>query len=222
MPNSSSNKKPAKRASRSGKSKERSGKTTNRSGKSKKTKRKATKSKRKGSKGKRASRGGSKLISVERKGEDRVFGLTDEQYAAIYMNKKSTLRVLKDGTLKFTFYGRQYTKKNHKSISRYGVYIPDHIKAYEYRIKDDAAALMEDAGLKILDGLVIMKITYYMADKKGDVQNLPETTFDALEDAVYVNDKQVHDYQVKRRIDRKNPRVIISVTPTEDPDYEKS
>ena len=57
----------------------------------------------------------------------------------------------------------------------------------------------------------IKLIYYYGCKRRKDLLNLPKTTCDALNKAVYEDDSQIHDARVIRRLDRDHPRVHIIV-----------
>lgn len=123
----------------------------------------------------------------------------------------------------FEFLGEPLTKSNQAKWWRGHMHIPSHIRRYEQALHDFAKNIMQQVNKKPTNKLVRVKITYYLKSKRRkDLQNLPKTTMDALNAAVYIDDSQVHDLHIVKKLDRDNPRTRISVEEMSDPIWEKS
>jgi len=112
----------------------------------------------------------------------------------------------------FTFKGEPLTKSNAHQFRGRKVYIPARIKQYELDLKEYARKVMRRRKKRPTKRLVKVRVTYYLGTKRRkDLQNLPKTTMDALNDVVYVDDSQVHDLHITKRLDRNNPRITITI-----------
>lgn len=124
--------------------------------------------------------------------------------------------------ISFVFLGEPLTKSNNVKWWRGKMRIPARIKRYEQALHDFAKKKMEKAKRKPTKKLVKVKIIYYLGTKRRkDLQNLPKTTMDALNEAVYVDDSQVHELSITKKLDRKNPRIRIIVQEMSDPAWSK-
>jgi Holliday junction resolvase RusA-like endonuclease len=124
--------------------------------------------------------------------------------------------------IEFTFRGEPLTKSNAHGFFRGKVSIPARIRNYEAALKAHAIKVMRRKRRRITGKLVKIKIVYYVGSlRRKDLLNLPKTTCDALNEACYRDDFQIHAASIKRRLDRKNPRVHIIIEETRDPDWER-
>ncbi|RLF67740.1 MAG: hypothetical protein DRN26_01555 [Thermoplasmata archaeon] len=130
--------------------------------------------------------------------------------------------------VEFTFKGEPITKSNahfaawSKKHRRCIMYVPAKVKQYEKALYEYAVKAMKRKKRQPTKKLLRMKITYYYGTKRTkDLFNLPKTTADALEKAVYDNDFQIHEAHIYRKLDRKNPRVHIIVEEMSDSSWEK-
>ena len=101
--------------------------------------------------------------------------------------------------------------------------IPAKIKKYEQALHDFAKKAMKRAKRRLTKKLVKVRIIYYLGTKRRkDLQNLPKTTMDALNGAVYKDDSQVHDLHIIKKLDRKNPRIRITIEEMSDAKWESA
>jgi Holliday junction resolvase RusA-like endonuclease len=125
--------------------------------------------------------------------------------------------------IEFTFKGEPVTKSNAHKFYRGKVYIPKAIRDYETALKAYAKKVMRRKRKRPISKLVKIKIVYYYGSKRRkDLLNLPKTTCDALNEAVYKDDSQIHEASLKKRLDRKNPRVHIIVEEVRDSSWEQN
>ena len=90
--------------------------------------------------------------------------------------------------------------------------------------KDTVAKLARSCGLYIFPaGRLAMTIEAYLPDARvRDMDNIQKATMDALKGCAYVDDKQVRDLRtVDMGIDRVNPRVEVTITPTQEADSDE-
>lgn len=124
--------------------------------------------------------------------------------------------------IEFTFRGEPLTKSNAHKFYRGKVYIPKVIQDYEAALKKHAIKVMRRKKRRLTGKLVKIKINYYLGSKRRkDLLNLPKTTCDALNEATYKDDWQIHEASLKRRLDRKNPRVHIIIEEVTDKAWER-
>jgi Holliday junction resolvase RusA-like endonuclease len=124
--------------------------------------------------------------------------------------------------IEFTFKGEPLTKSNAHNFFRGKVSIPARIRKYEAALKAYAIKVMRRRKRRLTGKLVKIKIVYYVGSKRRkDLLNLPKTTCDALNMATYRDDWQIHEAALKRRLDRKNPRVHIIIEETRDLSWER-
>ena len=81
-------------------------------------------------------------------------------------------------------------------------------KAY----KTKAKLLALSAGMRPLDGEVVVKMDVYRPLKRGDLDNRIKVLLDALRGAAFVDDDQVIEIHARRFDDKANPRVEIEIT----------
>lgn len=122
--------------------------------------------------------------------------------------------------VEFTYKGEPLTKSNAHKFYRGKVRIPKKIKDYEEGLKQYARKVMRRTKRRPTKSLVKVRITYYVGTTRTkDLQNLPKTTLDALNEIVYKDDKQVHELHIKKRLDRNNPRIHIVIQQTQDSNW---
>jgi Holliday junction resolvase RusA-like endonuclease len=122
----------------------------------------------------------------------------------------------------FTFKGEPRTKSNAHQFRGKKVFIPAYIRQYEKALKEYARAVMKRRKKRPTKKLVRVKAVYYLGTKRRkDLQNLPKTTMDALNDVVYVDDSQIHEMHIRKRLDRNNPRVTITIEEMSDLSWER-
>ena len=91
--------------------------------------------------------------------------------------------------------------------------------AIEYRATVKARALA--AGIREpMQGEVDVSIRIFRARRSGDTDGFLKVLLDAMQESVYVNDKQVRDIFVERRDSKERPRVEVDVRHVPDPLFE--
>lgn len=132
-------------------------------------------------------------------------------------------RKTKKWKVSFTFKG-QIKSKSNNTFWREGMkrpYIYKAAKDYEKALKEKACKVMKRLKKKPATGLVKIHVTVYMGDKRvRDIPNSPKSLCDALNKVVYEDDFQIHNMTFDRKLDRKNPRVVITVEKTKDSVWE--
>lgn len=121
------------------------------------------------------------------------------------------------------FLGEPKTKSNALKFTRTGhTYIDSKPSKYEKALR---AYIKEKLGEWVpipRKTLIRADLVYYYGSKRiKDLQNLPKSTFDAMNKLVYEDDFQIHEFHVRRRLDRKNPRVHIIITETSDKEWDQ-
>lgn len=97
------------------------------------------------------------------------------------------------------------------SKSRYGVYKTQEARNWE---KEAQVAILQTKGRKTLTGSVYVGIEFFLK-RDRDVDNL-KLVLDALEDNQIVkNDSQVVHLNIKKYVDKKNPRIEVQVEEVE-------
>jgi len=128
----------------------------------------------------------------------------------------------------FTVQGNAVTKSNAHGMTgksgRMVMFVPKKYKDYEKAIKAEAAQAMQNANMKPFTGDCIMLLRYYYDTRRlRDVQNLPKSTCDALNEIVYEDDNQVKRMiDMGKFFDKENPRVEIEVFETKRRWYEST
>lgn len=127
--------------------------------------------------------------------------------------KKKKVARKKPWRVEFTFLGEPLTKSNAYKLYKGKVRIPKRIQNYEASLKVYAIDYMRRKKKHITKSLVKVTITYYLGTKRvKDLQNLPKSSLDAFNNVIYVDDSQVHELKIKKKLDRKNPRIHVVVT----------
>ena len=66
---------------------------------------------------------------------------------------------------------------------------------------------------KPIEGKVAVEISLFWKDNRNhDIENL-KATFDALNGILWNDDGQIHDLHIMKGVDRKNPRVEMTIQP---------
>lgn len=87
-----------------------------------------------------------------------------------------------------------------------------------YKTKE-AAKAQEDMGWEVrsqyrgkpLEGPLSVKIDFYWPNIRRDVDSATKATLDALEQILWVNDRQIQDLRVTKHVDRKDIRCELEV-----------
>lgn len=111
-------------------------------------------------------------------------------------------------------------KKNCRAVPRTS---PNkRLVAYQKSVARDALCSMQ--GAPCSGKLIRVTGTVYVGDVVvRDLTNVLEAVFDALQKVAYHNDFQIHEIgNVVRRLDRKNPRVELTLWEIEDPVWEEA
>jgi crossover junction endodeoxyribonuclease RusA len=66
-------------------------------------------------------------------------------------------------------------------------------------------------------GRCVLTATIYRKENRGDIDNYLKALLDSLTGHVYVDDKQVIELHIYKDLDRKNPRVELTVTEVPEP-----
>ncbi len=81
--------------------------------------------------------------------------------------------------------------------------------------KQLAAAMALQAGVRVMDGELIVTMDFYRPRKSGDLSNRVKAAEDALTGIAYHDDSQIVDIHARRFEDKANPRVEVTIEPTE-------
>lgn len=79
-----------------------------------------------------------------------------------------------------------------------------------YRARVVAACLL--ARLTPLTGAVHVRILWYRAARRGDIDNRLKVLLDAMNGLLYTDDKDLVSVYIERREDKANPRMEVTVT----------
>lgn len=94
-------------------------------------------------------------------------------------------------------------------MTKRGTYTPKRTREYEQLVRDIAALAWHEAPLT---GQLTITLHFYRSSaKRADWDNLSKLTMDSLQGVVFIDDNQICDAVVRKRIDRENPRVEITV-----------
>lgn len=77
--------------------------------------------------------------------------------------------------------------------------------------KQRCAMLATGQGARVLDGDVVIAGTIYLPSRRRDLSNCIKLLEDALKGVCYHDDRQVSRLDLRRRYDKGNPRVEITV-----------
>lgn len=79
------------------------------------------------------------------------------------------------------------------------------------RYQGETALMARAAGVRVLDGPVMVSVTAYRPRRQGDLDNLAKIFIDALRGTAYHDDNQVVELHMYRRDDKRNPRIVVTV-----------
>lgn len=128
----------------------------------------------------------------------------------------------------FSIQGNAVTKSNAHGMTgksgRMVMFVPKKYKDYEKAVRAEARLAMSNATLQPFTGDCIMLVRYFYDTRRlRDVQNLPKSTCDALNEIVYTDDSQVKRIvDMGKFFDKENPRVEIEVLETNKRWYEST
>lgn len=92
---------------------------------------------------------------------------------------------------------------------------PRTLESREAREYKKAVAAEFLPGTQPLTGPIAVTYTAYFPTLAGDLFNREKVISDALNGLLWVDDKQIVEGHMYRRLDRKNPRVHVEVTEVE-------
>jgi Holliday junction resolvase RusA-like endonuclease len=100
----------------------------------------------------------------------------------------------------------RFTKTGH-------AYTPQRIKNWQELIGFMAVeARLRNGLFKLLDCFIAVEYTFYLPDRRHrDLDNLAKGVSDALEGIIFKNDNQIVEQHLYKRVDKEDPRVVISV-----------
>jgi crossover junction endodeoxyribonuclease RusA len=105
------------------------------------------------------------------------------------------------------------------SANRYWRHVKGRVliskEAREYRQAVSMMAMGAMGRRKPIKGRYRMKLDIYR-DLRGDLANHEKQLHDALEGTVVTNDRDCWELVMRRHLDRKNPRVEITIEPIEE------
>jgi len=94
-------------------------------------------------------------------------------------------------------------------VTKRGTYTPKRTRDYEKLVRDLAALTWRRLPLT---GQIAITFRFYRANaRRADWDNLGKEISDSLQGVVYIDDNQICDAVISKRIDRENPRVEITV-----------
>lgn len=71
--------------------------------------------------------------------------------------------------------------------------------------------IMRDFDITPIDkGEVDVDLWWYRGTLQGDTDNRIKVILDSLNGVIWKDDKQVRDIHIRRRLDRQNPRLVVS------------
>lgn len=95
--------------------------------------------------------------------------------------------------------------------SRHGFRLTDVGQAYKAAVQGAARRAMR--GRDLLDGEVEVRLLLAYPDRRSDIDGPIKLTLDAMQGAVYANDRAISGLTVCRVVDKARPRVEVSVVP---------
>lgn len=114
-------------------------------------------------------------------------------------------------SIKFTILGQPVSKANSRQLVKHGGrYVP--IKSKEGLAYAEAARYQIPAYARVMLSVPVrVTLHLYYASERSDLDE--SLLLDVLQDAVYVNDRQVREKHVYHHIDRNSPRAEVEVEP---------
>lgn len=82
-------------------------------------------------------------------------------------------------------------------------------EARQYKL--DVAALARVAGLRPVEGEVVITLDVYRPIRRGDLSNRIKIVEDALQGVAYKDDSQIVELTARRFDDKKHPRVEVTI-----------
>ena len=90
-------------------------------------------------------------------------------------------------------------------------YTPTATREYETLVRDAAALEWRQEPMR---GPLSLKLSFYRANRRrADFDNLTKAVVDALQGIVLLDDNQIVTALIVKKIDRKRPRVAITIMP---------
>lgn len=111
-------------------------------------------------------------------------------------------------SIKFVVLGEPASKANSRRLVRFGNR-PAFIKSQKARDYVDAFKLQCPKMSELIQEDVIVNITIYYASRRPDLDE--SVILDAMQDLIYVNDRQVKEKHIYWGLDKDNPRAEIEV-----------
>lgn len=84
-------------------------------------------------------------------------------------------------------------------------------EARAYKLTAGRLALVR--GLRMRAGLIRLRLRFYRAQRRGDLDNRIKVLLDALQGVAYADDAQVVKLEAELHEDSKNPRVEVELGP---------
>lgn len=76
----------------------------------------------------------------------------------------------------------------------------------------EVAVVCHQAGVEPLTGAVSVRVIIYFDSRRGDLDNRLKILLDALNGLAWLDDAQIVELYARRELDRRNPRVELTVT----------
>lgn len=115
--------------------------------------------------------------------------------------------------MKLIILGRPISKDNQsRAMSKSGHYfLREEFREYERSVRLQAIQQIPD-GFQPYADLLRVTMTFFFKDhRRPDLMNAPKSVCDALNEIVWIDDKQIVSAGLAAQIDGKNPRVEIDV-----------
>jgi Holliday junction resolvase RusA-like endonuclease len=111
-------------------------------------------------------------------------------------------------SIKFVVLGEPASKANSRRLVRFGNR-PAFIKSQKARDYVDAFKLQCPKLSELIQEDVTVNITIYYSSRRPDLDE--SVILDAMQDLIYVNDRQVKEKHIYWGLDKENPRAEIEV-----------
>lgn len=86
------------------------------------------------------------------------------------------------------------------------------VKSADYNdFLDKVGWKCKEKRIEPIEGEIAAEVTFYFSRKNGDADNRLKALFDSLQGFAYANDSQVVECCYKRKIDKTDPRVEVSL-----------
>lgn len=72
--------------------------------------------------------------------------------------------------------------------------------------------------VQVIEGDVRLHAVAFFPDRRWDMVGVDEVLLDALEGHCYGNDRQVKDFRLQWALDKRDPRIVVTVEPLEQAD----